>query len=55
MYLGQQKKFLTQKDVDMTKIRDIWPEIADYGNEIDEQIQINSHYRGYLKKQRLIF
>ena len=38
--------------VDMTKIRNIWPEIADYGNEIDEQIEINSHYRGYLKKQK---
>ena len=46
------EEILTQKDVDMKKIRDIWPEIADYGNEIDEQIQINSHYRGYLKKQR---
>ena len=43
---------LTQKSVDMTKIRNIWPEIADYGNEIDEQIEINAHYRGYLKKQK---
>ena len=36
----------------MIKIRNIWPEIVDYGNEIDEQIEINSHYRGYLKKQK---
>ena len=50
--LRSAEEILTQKDVDMKKIRDIWPEIADYGNEIDEQIQINSHYRGYLKKQR---
>ena len=35
----------------MTKIRDIWPEISDFGPEIDDQIEINSHYRGYLKKQ----
>ena len=35
----------------MSKIRHIWPEISDYGREIDEQIEINSHYRGYLKKQ----
>ena len=45
------EEILTQKDVAMTKIRDIWPEISDYGSEIDEQIEINSHYRGYLKKQ----
>ena len=43
---------LTHKDVDMEKIRNIWPEIDEYGPEIDEQIQINSHYRGYLKKQK---
>ena len=36
----------------MTKIRDIWPEISNYGPIIDEQIEINSHYRGYLKKQK---
>ena len=46
------EEILTQKSVDMTKIRNIWPEIPDYGNEIDEQIEINSHYRGYLKKQK---
>ena len=36
----------------MSKIREIWPEILDYGANIDEQIEINSHYRGYLKKQK---
>jgi tRNA uridine 5-carboxymethylaminomethyl modification enzyme len=46
------EEILTQKGVDMKKIRYIWPEILDYGNEIDEQIEINSHYRGYLKKQK---
>ena len=46
------EEILTQKSVDMTKIRNIWPEIPFYGNEIDEQIEINSHYRGYLKKQK---
>ncbi|MDC3114653.1 tRNA uridine-5-carboxymethylaminomethyl(34) synthesis enzyme MnmG [Candidatus Pelagibacter sp.] len=45
-------EILTQKSVDMKKIRNIWPEIADYGKEIDEQVEINSHYRGYLKKQK---
>ncbi len=42
---------LAQKDANMNKIRKIWPEISDFGSEIDEQIEINSHYRGYLKKQ----
>ena len=46
------EEILTQKDVDMSKIRHIWPEITDQGREIDEQIEINSHYRGYLKKQK---
>ena len=45
-------EILTHKGVDMSKIRDIWPEIKNYGAEIDEQIEINSHYRGYLKKQK---
>jgi tRNA uridine 5-carboxymethylaminomethyl modification enzyme len=45
-------EILTQKNVDMKKIRDIWPEIIDHGSEIDQQIEINSHYRGYLKKQK---
>ena len=46
------EEILTQKDVNMKKIREIWPEILDNGVEIDEQIEINSHYRGYLKKQK---
>ena len=36
----------------MKKIRDIWPEIMDHGSEIDDQIEINSHYMRYLKKQK---
>ena len=46
------EEILTQKDVNMSKIREIWPEILNNGVEIDEQIEINSHYRGYLKKQK---
>ena len=45
-------EILNQKDVDMKKIRNIWPQIVNYGKIIDEQIEINSHYRGYLKKQK---
>ena len=44
-------EILAQKDANMTKIRRIWPEIKNFGSEIDEQIEINSHYKGYLKKQ----
>tara|TARA_B100000683_G_scaffold177795_1_gene171316 strand:- start:167 stop:805 length:639 start_codon:yes stop_codon:yes gene_type:complete len=45
------EEILCQKSVNMKKIREIWPEILDNGKEIDEQIEINSHYKGYLKKQ----
>jgi tRNA uridine 5-carboxymethylaminomethyl modification enzyme len=44
-------QILSQESVDMTKIREIWPEIKHVSREIDEQLEINSHYRGYLKKQ----
>ena len=44
-------QILSQKSVDMSKIREIWPEIKFISREIDEQLEINSHYRGYLKKQ----
>jgi tRNA uridine 5-carboxymethylaminomethyl modification enzyme len=43
---------LTQKGVSMTKIREIWPNIPFFTKEIDEQVEINAHYRGYLKKQK---
>ncbi len=44
-------QILSQKSVNMDKIREIWPEITYVSREIDEQIEINSHYKGYLKKQ----
>ena len=45
-------QILGQKSVDMNKIREIWPEIQYFSREIDEQLEINSHYKGYLKKQK---
>ncbi|MDA9615872.1 tRNA uridine-5-carboxymethylaminomethyl(34) synthesis enzyme MnmG [Candidatus Pelagibacter sp.] len=45
-------EILSQKGVDMKKIREIWPHIPFFGSKIDEQIEINAHYRGYLKKQK---
>ena len=44
-------QILGQKSVNMNKIREIWPEINYISREIDEQLEINSHYKGYLKKQ----
>ena len=44
-------QILGQKYVNMDKIREIWPELKYVSREIDEQLEINSHYRGYLKKQ----
>ncbi len=44
-------QILSQKSVNMSKIREIWPEINYVSREIDEQIEINAHYKGYLKKQ----
>ena len=46
------EQILSQKDVKMTKIREIWPEIPYKSREIDEQIEIRAHYRGYLTKQK---
>ncbi|MDC1246074.1 tRNA uridine-5-carboxymethylaminomethyl(34) synthesis enzyme MnmG [Pelagibacteraceae bacterium] len=50
--LRKSNEILTQKNVDMKKIREIWPEIPFFDEKIDEQIEINAHYRGYLKKQK---
>ena len=44
-------QILSQKGVNMRKIREIWPEIDYFSEEVDNQLEINSHYRGYLKKQ----
>ena len=50
--LRKSDEILTQKGVDMKKIREIWPDIPFFDEKIDEQIEINAHYRGYLKKQK---
>jgi len=50
--LRSSNEVLTQKNVNMNKIREIWPEIPYFSKEIDEQVEINAHYRGYLKKQK---
>ena len=44
-------QLLSQKGVNMSKIREIWPKIPIFNSEIDEQLEINAHYKGYLTKQ----
>jgi len=50
--LRSSSEILTQKNVDMLKIRKIWPKVPFFNKDIDEQIEINAHYKGYLKKQK---
>jgi len=50
--LRSSNEVLTQKNVNMNKIREIWPDIPYFSKEIDEQVEINAHYKGYLKKQK---
>ncbi len=44
-------EILSQKDVNMEKVREIWPEIPVLSKEIDESLEIQAHYKGYLGKQ----
>jgi len=50
--LRSSTEILAQKGVKMSKIREIWPNIPYFNSEIDEQIEINAHYKGYLRKQK---
>jgi len=42
---------LSQKDVTLDKLRSIWGDIPQYDKIIDDQVEIDAHYSGYLKKQ----
>ena len=50
--LRSSREVLTQNGVNMNKIREIWSDIPFFSKEIDEQVEINAHYKGYLKKQK---
>ncbi len=39
------------RDVSILKLRNIWVNIPQYEQSIDEQIEIDAHYMGYLKRQ----
>ena len=40
-----------QRNVNMAKIRQIFSDIPDYGMPIDNQVEIDAHYMGYLQRQ----
>ncbi len=42
---------LGQRSVTIKQIRSIWPEITQNGQSIDNQVEIDAHYAGYLKRQ----
>ncbi len=46
------EQILGQKGIKMSKIREIWPDIPYKSKEIDEQLETNAHYSGYLTKQK---
>ena len=46
------EEILTQKDVNMKKIRIFGLKYLIYGTEIDDQIEINSHYQRIFKKAK---
>ncbi len=50
--LRSANQVLSRKGVNMRKIREIWEKIPFISLEIDEQLEINAHYKGYLKKQK---
>ena len=44
-------ELLSQKEVTVSSLRKIWDNIPQFEHYIDEQIEIDAHYQGYLKKQ----
>ena len=42
---------LGQKGITLSKLRNIWDNIPQYDQSIDDQVEIDAHYMGYLKRQ----
>jgi tRNA uridine 5-carboxymethylaminomethyl modification enzyme len=42
---------LSQKGVALEKLRQIWDDVPQFDRIIDEQVEIDAHYSGYLKRQ----
>ncbi len=44
-------EILSLKNIKLRHLRNIWADIPHYERYIDEQVEINAHYSGYLSKQ----
>ena len=44
-------EILGMKDVKLSHLRSIWADIPHYEHYIDDQVETNAHYSGYLPKQ----
>ena len=44
-------EILSKKGVNILKLRKIWDNIPYFDKSIDEQVEIDAHYMGYLKRQ----
>ena len=44
-------ELMAQRNLNMAKIRQIWPTIPTFGANLDDQVEIDAHYSGYLKRQ----
>ena len=44
-------EILGMKNVQLNHLRNVWADIPHFGHCIDEQVEINAHYSGYLPKQ----
>ena len=45
-------QLLSYKNISFSKLEKIWPSLKKIDNEIKEQIEIESHYAGYLQRQK---
>ena len=45
-------EIIGQRNVNMAKIRQIFPDLPGFGSNIDKQVEIDAHYLGYLSRQR---
>ena len=44
-------ELLSYKDINFNKLEKIWPKLSNINSEVKKQIEIESHYRGYLDRQ----
>ena len=44
-------ELMSQRNLNMSKIRQIWPMTPLFGSALDSQVEIDAHYSGYLKRQ----